>query len=1265
MQTHVQRPTSTDSPLLQNSVIAQSFGSAVEEQRPTAKPPTSVALAPQQSPLKRQVADVQNMNWFGQNIRNLAAKLGDDATPQAISTGLATTTTQIHPDSYYLSVAGAAVTLAAFCKSMGFGLPTASWQLRALADAVEDRARQHPLGNLGGALAWSNPLTTDEQRQLRQIAMNYEHTQGDKPQVMQTKGGVLEFLRYQNPLPRQATDSPVKMLEALLGSPEAQLMGEALQERMKGIATDSSATDYLLAAIALQMDPESITEPRRNRVAGLDLDGAQFWGKPASAIVDGLVRHLSATGKTSPDLAPAAAHLLLASQCPALLIKDIPASVTYGSPAWVHLAVAAATIEARTPGKVPNMTFAQVMLAAESAGREDPAVTQAAQRGALIDWGVANGVLPKKDIASYSADELQTLLQTFKARTSEMLAASTSFDSEIPSRREMALAVLKKRFPDKEGMFEEKLIHVSVKDNSNGQSGHRTVKVGPHSLLDVAMMDLDIPDLVFNSKDSRVPLKALNENQRFGVKDAFESQFNAVIAEKKQGVSTYIKHLVSQLPLEDRKNFEYGKLTFFQKHSHTMGVGFTDKHHHPKAQELLVKIERDGKTAAYEINFNAGQIKSIAQWMAAPRSSTNANHVSETKVFTPTSGQDQLAQPQASAGKPAHDSFTSSRTQLIADAFLEHINLDDPAIKQQARGITTADQNSMRADAVLEFMLNLVPFRSAIVNFRGGNVGEGLLDLGLDLFGFLTAGMSTLGKVTKIASTAANLATKTARAAKVIGMTTFNTLNPLAGAGDLAVGSAKLIGKGVDKAAGWVNTLRGASGHYDLLAAAGKSYDAAAIGTFRGVGQTTQTPAVLKEGQWYNYDVDASKAYGSPIKDFTPSVVAAGGEIKALNQVEAADWLTSWFRSPAPERNYVQDFERSRAAAYNTDEAGFIRGYESTTPPSISGYSAGLSVNQLKQLSVQESRSAEEIGKLARRIEYLEELPNTFFTKVKNVKTLDTANFDSGYKSVKPESISGYSSTMKISELQELALQRGRSTAEIACLSRQVELKTVALNLALSRKFSDEIRAAGGTLTPMPQGFYLSQVEPISGGQCAMLANSMAYAIQEGREATLIDNFFTAMAHPNHPDTQSFRNKLQGYQANLRTNFHVNEAVRNLDYKHIIDELAEATTSKSLLIGNTTHGISAGVRINGVEKEWFYYDPNLGLAKFNTEAAMRNGLERAFNSGATSQLFAPPPGTTTYSVSTFNEVALMTALGDIRGPYSLFATPITISTPIA
>jgi hypothetical protein len=55
----------------------------------------------------------------------------------------------------------------------------------------------------------------------------------------------------------------------------------------------------------------------------------------------------------------------------------------------------------------------------------------------------------------YTADELNGLAASFNARTASMTTAAQAIDDNIPSRKELALAELKKRFPGQEALFEE------------------------------------------------------------------------------------------------------------------------------------------------------------------------------------------------------------------------------------------------------------------------------------------------------------------------------------------------------------------------------------------------------------------------------------------------------------------------------------------------------------------------------------------------------------------------------------------------------------------------------------------------------------------------------------------------------------------------------------------------------------------------------------------------------------------------------------------
>lgn len=1133
------------------------------QESPPPSPPQENSSAPAISSLTTDLADKQDLKTLGQKLNQIATLLGKDASETDVFAALNTTPMELDPNSSHPGQTTLRTTVAAFIKSQGLELPTDHFSLTGLAKAVTGKSMEHPLGNRGGALSWPVPLSSDEQRRLRNIAMNHAHHLGDQPLVMQTKGGVLAFLNLGQTLPTETLRDPGKLLDALLMSPQAQLMGKALQEKMHGVVTPGSHYDYVLAAITLQLDPESITAPHRNKVAGFDLGSPEHFGQPPSVILTRLTQHLISQNKTSPAMAAAGAHLLLAARTPMLLIKDIPDRVTYGSPAWVNLAVAAATIEAQMPGKVANMTYSQVMLDADSAAVADPAVTENAQKAALLDWGVANGLLTKKDDSLYEPKDLTALISAFTSRSTRMVNASKTLDEELPSRREMALAQLNKRFPGKEAVFEEKVISITTRQDNHSEGGkgvgYGKLVTGLHSMLDIAMMNLTHPDLVFHSADGRIPIAEMNAAPQFGVNDEFDQQFSKGIKDKKAAAGTVIQHLIAQLPLEDRKNFEYGAVSFFENTSYQLGGGFFDTTPLPSGQELLVKITRNGVTHAYEINFNKGVIASIPNSQASLQKSRNANVVHETKTFEPTDDSALKERTEAQPAGAAPDSFLSSRTQVIADTFVKHLDLDSPQIKAQARGITTEDRRQGLADGVGDFLLNLIPFRSAIVNFQKGNYGEGAFDLALDVFGFLTAGVGTVGKAVKIGGTALSTATKVFKVAKLIGAATVSSLNPLGGLGDLTVGVARLTGSGLkalsSRALQGINHLRGASGSYDLLKAVSKEHGTTLIGTYKVGDVDIEGAAVLKDDRWYKYDHVTNKAYGLPIDEFKPR-----GAPVFRTQLNGAAEIES-----------EQLHKNLTGARSPTNLAAFNRGYRNGTLDTLPGYRPGMGSEKLRSLAVASNRSPDEMGILSR------ELKKAYIEDAKYTSALLTA----------------------------------------------------------------DVAGPGVKITPVSQMYYNAKVDLPSIGECAGMSYAMAIAIQTGKEDQFLKNMLKVADGPQTPEAAKFIKDLRDLQAKVQnsTAFHYGVQSVNVGYQNIIDKLANFKTSTTVRIGTRDHAMLAGVRIEDGKKEWFFYDPNSGLVKFNTAISMREGMENVLNSGkiaATNNTIKSPTGSRVYSVSKFD-----------------------------
>ncbi|NWC95618.1 hypothetical protein HX855_00055 [Pseudomonas sp. IPO3778] len=1086
--------------------------------------------------------------------------------------------------------AGHAVTLDRFITAKGLPLPRSHFHLTGLAHSVSDRALQHPLGDWGGGLSWPIPLSPQEQRTARAAAIRYLSDHPNPP-PMGPRLGVLEYLNSYRPLSGETLQDPAKALASMVNSARGHAMGQALQTQMNGVATDSSVNDYTLAAIHLMLDPESIAHPHRNRVAGFDLAQKNHWGKPASAVLEGLSKHLSDYGKTSPEMAKVGAYLLLAKTAPEFLVKDIPDSVTYGSQTWVSLAVAAAAIEAQSPGKVPNMTFAQVMQASESATLNDLGITQQAQKAALVDWGVINGILPRAANDHYSADDVDRVKTLFNQQMGARKKASELLSTEIPSRKDIALAKLKERFGD-QPYFEDKAL--TVVDTSTPTIrplyDPDRLPVGPHSMLDIAMMGLDnLQWKTVDPNDKQLPLTEINAGLKLGVGTAFDEQFTQAIQSLKDGIAPILSHQLTQQTLDDRAILGDGKIELFQTLTSTLGTDFKSKTSPVPDDKLLVKAtHRDKKTGedkvtAYEISLSGG-VKPILPIFVQERSWRTSNQQHEIKPFTPTNDsiKNNLSQRRDNAPSPP-EGFFSARTQALAQAFVEHLNLDDKTIKEQARGTTPLDQQMKKDWEITNFFLDLIPLRSAIVNFQQGNYADGAADLAMDAVGFLTAGIGAAGKVAKVGSKAISTAAKALKVARIIGTTTISELNPLGGLDDLILGGSRLVGKGISKGAEAINKLRGATGGYDLLKAVSREYGVAATGTLKVADQSIEAGAVLKEGKWYAFDTDKMQPYGQPLKDFTPGVRAMEGQTLNLN---LSDWI----------------YQK-------------LAGEIAPPPPS---------------------------GMLGRYV------PKDFQTALERAKQPNNVmDYELGYTLGKPGDIVGYDPALSIPELQALASQRFLSHRDVGTLARQIEREKVKLSQDGIGLFQRDVQAAGGTVTPISQEYYLSQVNLASEGECAGMANALGLAIESGTENTFLGNLFSAASKPKAAkearfigDLNTFHNKVSNSET-----FHMGKPVRQVPYQTIISELASAPPGKTLRIATQDHAILAGVTLRDNKPMWFYFDPNFGLAKFDSAQSMSEGLERTLNKGTSRfQLRAhgTTPGAPEYRISEFAGSDMMT-----------------------
>ncbi|TFF14258.1 hypothetical protein EXW72_05465 [Pseudomonas sp. BCA14] len=705
-----------------------------------------------------------------------------------------------------------------------------------------------PLGNLGGALSWPVPPSIEQQRAIETLVADNTHNLPGFTRL--GRAGALDYLMNVQPLSAVESADPDKALETLLKAPQAEVLGTAIQARVEGIATDTSVADYVLAAIHIGLDPESISAPHRNKVANFDLASERHWGKSAAEVVDQLSIYLEQQARTAKGRGALAARVLLATKAPQFLVKDIPPQVVYGSQAWANFCINVATQEAQAPGTVRNKTYAQVMIDAESS---ETAPDEATLLTVLIDWAVCNGHLPKRNDDRYDSEEIARAQTAFNDQQRALRTASSRLGDALPSRKAMALATLKAQFPQvADDVFEKRVL--SIKD--------REFNPGARSMLDITMEGHTLPHgEAWQTFDKDVPLKRFNTFSQSADVNTVDD-FKSALDSHKQMHQTLVSYLIANLPLEDRENLEQGEIEFYKEGTYKIGLGLLDAPElTAQKNRLLIKVTRNKQNHLYALDPEKGLLSKRPN-LKDLDSTRISNTLYKTERVQPQDKHTMaLQEARISANVPK--SFASERTRHIANVYVEALGLE-----QQARGITSYDKERGQQAALTDFLLDLIPLRSAIVNFRDGDYGAGALDLTLDIFALITAGLGAGAKTIKALKNTGAAANQLLKVGKIFGAATLGELNPLSGTGDLWVGAGKLLTCGMSSAVQGIKKLRGTAMPLDLMEA-GDYFDSAANGTFKAGGHTVEGSAVLFNGKWYAFDAHRMQPYGSPLEDFS------------------------------------------------------------------------------------------------------------------------------------------------------------------------------------------------------------------------------------------------------------------------------------------------------------------------------------------------------------------------------------------------------------
>ena len=776
-------------------------------------------------------------------------------------------------------------------------LPQNLADIQNLANALSRPPLQSaPYGNFGGGLSWSAPPLSQEMKKNILASVRNNAIALDEFEYLRRSKDALGYLTQSRQWSPEELSDPRAFLTNLLNTPEAYALSKALQTQFKGAPSATSINDWAMTAIAIGIDAKSILDPDNstNKVAGFDLSSLDLGGKPLREVVKALTEHLANPETPAADFAPVRAYALLARHAPELLVKEVPDSVTYGSPSWISLKAAVARIEAQAPGQALSMNYGKIMQYANISPitAAEKQVEQQASLQAMMYWAINEGILKKNDNNRYTAAQVEHVRGKAKERFIALEKASSAKDTELLTREDMAVKILKEKFG--EGIDFKKKCIIPI-ENWNHLKG-------PYSVIDLVLSG-ELSRGIFRSFDTTIPVDTIARSRHEipDIQEAFKKSFSHYYEGKKNATSTAVRHLISQLPLKDRERLEFGAIKVYEQHNATSSIsnlglnGFGDttpgRYGVQRSLDenhlgLMIETRYDGKTYHYEINPPQGFIRPIThfkpglqgEWTKLPPKDNNSfsNYTTYSnkeinEVHAKSDAERRQRESTPKTDEPLQ-SFNSSRTQYIAQLMANKFFPNDSRnLFEQTQGLTTLDTEVTDFEKIQNFTRIIVPFASAIHSFSKGHTRDGVESLVLDIFGFLFVGAKAAGGIAKVAGQAGSFASKIQKGANILSRAVASGANPFSGGRALFSGTVKLVNTGASLANQGFQFLRRGANSADLLSPIKRT------DVIEGSIKTTNNADPLKviakrddSGLLYAYDPKTENLFGPPLKNFQP-----------------------------------------------------------------------------------------------------------------------------------------------------------------------------------------------------------------------------------------------------------------------------------------------------------------------------------------------------------------------------------------------------------
>ena len=709
---------------------------------------------------------------------------------------------------------------------------------------------------------------------------------------------------------------PDECLHQLLNTPQAQRLADRLISAVGwyGHAPDeptnrASRDALVLGALILRLDPRA--GEARYRVAGLDLNHRDFWGRNYAELRQAVELHLIERGVATARTAALAAHLLLSGAAPECLVRDIPDSLYFmSSYAWMVFKQGVLLAESLASGLARHMTFIDILALTTHDPKQDKKLLyEHCATSSLIDWAVAQNLLqPMPAEQAYHVDAIQALKQQLQPRLQRFRSANQQLATPLITRHALALADLQRVFPH-HPLLEKPCLHwVKVLGKA---PPYRRADPSPQSLVDLHISDgLKPIHRQWHSRDPHLDLARLKPHfKRLGsIRAQFNDAASAYVERLKSAYAHAIQCLLAQLPLAERQFLQDGEVQLWvvrtpakvpldqepvvAKMARTgrYGVLLRCEHHTVVSYyelfpllNLVYKNPRLPHTlqaGGWPLSFSSGSATSTQprnQLFTGSRLAVDWSAYSTPGL--PKAGQwaNVITDPLSLDLPPGGDSpldVDAPRCVAIAEAITrQHFFVDIDALLAQARGSNVLEEQQRLTDALVHSLLGLVPFWSCFRDVASGDTRktlDGAWSCFFDVLGVLAPTQALFSRTTSVLGKTLPTGRKLLQLAALSTHYLNATFNPLEGL-------PSLLRLGVQ---GWVRLNKAGRALMDaalgrlrkrLVQGSGLDYSRlvgrADVGNVRlsHGDEVTRLLAIHRPAAWYAFDPFSGRPFGPPL----------------------------------------------------------------------------------------------------------------------------------------------------------------------------------------------------------------------------------------------------------------------------------------------------------------------------------------------------------------------------------------------------------------